>query len=86
MNKNFRDQFLMKASEFVQLRFGQHYDEHLADLFQAVANGPLGKKELSGDLIRKPREYLATRYPGLYALWLGEEKHAYESLLSRNPP
>ena len=83
--KNFRDQFLIRASELVKLKFGQHYDEHLAELFQAVANRPLKEGDRSGDSIRKRREYLAEKYSDLYAIWLEEMEHAYESLHSTNP-
>jgi hypothetical protein len=57
---------LITASEVVRLHTGQHYDEHLAELFQAVAMRPVST-DLSGDAIRKKREYLKTHYPELYA-------------------
>jgi len=59
-------QSLIQASEFVRLKTGQHYDEHLAELFQAIGNRSAAE-ELSGDAIRKKREYLKKHYPALYA-------------------
>lgn len=59
---------LAAASEFVRMKTGQHYDEHLAELFQAVAsNRRLLSEDLSGDAIRKKREYLAKNYPALHS-------------------
>ena len=42
--KMFRNLSLIEASEFVRLKTGKHYDEHLAELFQATA---VGRKNLS---------------------------------------
>jgi len=59
-------QSLVQASEFVRLKTGQHYDEHLAELFQAIGKRSAGE-DLSGDAIRKKRERLKEHYPVLYA-------------------
>lgn len=65
----FAAKVLVEASEFVGLKTGKHYDEHLADLFQWIGKRPL-KRDLSGDAIRKKREYLAKCYPNLYRMVL----------------
>ncbi len=61
----FAGQFLIEASEFVRLKTGQHYDEHLAELFQAIGTRSINE-DLSGDAIRKKREYFDKWYPRLY--------------------
>jgi hypothetical protein len=67
--KVFKNLSLIEASEFTRLKTGQHYDEHLAELFQATA---AGRRELSedfsGDAIRKKRVYMAKNYPLLTPL------------------
>jgi hypothetical protein len=70
--------FLIVASEFVRLKTGQHYDEHLADLYQAVSERSV-TEDLSGDAIRKRREYLKKCYPDLYAWMLERARTAGES-------
>jgi hypothetical protein len=66
--KVFANLLLVQASEFVLLKTGRHYDEHLAELFQGIADvGRTQLKELSGDAIRKQRTYLAANYPDVYA-------------------
>lgn len=80
--RNIANRFLITASEVVQLLTGRHYDEHLAELFQAVAKRPLSE-DLSGDAIRKKREYLKTRYPGLYADALKDALYVYGNLALR---
>jgi hypothetical protein len=57
---------LIVASEFVRLQTGRHNDEYLAELFQLVGNPSLAK-DLSGDAIRKKRNYVKKNYPQLYA-------------------
>ena len=71
------NQSLVQASEFVLVKTGQHYDEHLAELFQAIGNRP-EELELTGDAIRKKREHLKGSYPVLYAnaLKLAKREHA----------
>lgn len=66
--KTSANQILVEVSEFVRMRIGQHYDEDLAELFQAVASGirPMSE-DMSGDAIRKKREYMAKSYPVLFA-------------------
>jgi hypothetical protein len=54
------------ASEFVRCRTGKHYDEHLAELFQAI-NNDSDLKDFSGDAIRRKREHFKKAYPLLYA-------------------
>jgi hypothetical protein len=76
--KGFVSGFLIEASEFVRLKTGQHYDEQLAELFQAVAMRP-ESKDLSGDAIRKRRENLKEHYPVLYANALKRAKREHES-------
>ena len=63
--RNSANRFLVMTSEFVHLRLGQHYDEHLAELLQAISGRPLSK-DVSGDAIRKKREYMKRHYPQLY--------------------
>ena len=77
--KSFATQFLVMASEFVRLRTGQYYDEHVAELFQAVTAGrrPLSE-DLSGDAIRKKREYSKKHYPELYVHALEQARVAFE--------
>jgi hypothetical protein len=72
------NQSLVQASEFVLVKTGQHYDEHLAELFQAIGNRP-EELELSGDAIRKKREHLKESYPVVYANALKRAKSEYES-------
>ena len=76
--------FLIVASEFVRLKTGQHYDEHLAELYQAISERPL-TADLSGDAIRKKREYLKESYPDLYSWMLERARTADESTAPRDP-
>ena len=57
---------LIMASEFVRGRTGKYYDEHLAELFQAI-NNDSDLKDFSGDAIRRKREHFKKAYPLLYA-------------------
>ena len=75
--------FLIVASEFVRLKTGQHYDEHLAELYQAVSERSL-TEDLSGDAIRKRREYLKKSYPDLYSWMLERARTAGESSAPRD--
>ncbi len=75
--------FLIVVSEFVRLKTGQHYDEHLAELYQAVSERPLAA-DLSGDAIRKRREYLKKCYPDLYSWMLERARIAGESSAARD--
>jgi hypothetical protein len=79
---NLDNLFLIVASEFVLLKVGQHYDEHLAELFQAISERPL-TADLSGDAIRKRREYLKKCYPDLYSWMLERARRAGESSAAR---
>jgi hypothetical protein len=79
---NLDDFFLIVASEFVLLKVGQHYDEHLAEMFQAISERPL-TADLSGDAIRKRREYLKKCYPDLYSWMLERARRAGESSAAR---
>jgi hypothetical protein len=65
--RNFKNLWLVVASEFVHLKTGQHYDEHLAALYQEVANAPI-EEDTSADAIRKKRVYLQKNYPELHKL------------------
>jgi hypothetical protein len=76
--------FLIVASEFVRLKTSQHYDEHLAELYQAVSERSL-TEDLSGDAIRKRREYLKKNYPDLYSWMLERARTADESTAPRDP-
>ncbi|MGD0831030.1 MAG: hypothetical protein ABR907_08820 [Terracidiphilus sp.] len=76
--------FLIVASEFVRLKTGQHYDEHLAELYQAVSERSL-TEDLSGDAIRKRREYLKKSYPDLYSWMLERARTAGKSTAPRDP-
>ena len=64
-----KNTFLIMASEFVRLKTGNHSDEHLAELLQTVdPRIDLNQHEdISGDSIRKKREYLKKVYPLIYA-------------------
>ena len=64
--KNLSNAALITVSEFVRLKTGTHNDIYLAELFQGKFLGPRHRRVLSGDAIRKKREYLQTRYPVLY--------------------
>lgn len=75
--------FLIVASEFVLLKVGQHYDEHLAELYQAISERPL-TADLSGDAIRKRREYFKKCYPDLYSWMLERARRAGESSATRD--
>ena len=80
---NLNSFFLIVASEFVRLKVGQHYDEHLAELYQAIAERS-PTEDLSGDAIRKRREYLRRCYPGLYSWILERARKAGESTAARD--
>jgi hypothetical protein len=73
--------YIVQASEFVWMRTGQHYDEHLAELFQ-----PIRKRaefdDFSGDAIRKRRENLKEHYPMLYASALRRARKYFEKSIS----
>jgi hypothetical protein len=69
--------FLIVASEFVRLKTGQHYDEHLAELHQVISERSLSE-DLSGDAIRKRRKYLKKCYPELYSWMLERARKAGE--------
>jgi hypothetical protein len=75
--------FLIVASEFVRLKTSQHYDEHLAELYQAISERSL-TVDLSGDAIRKRREYLRKCYPDLYSWMLERARTASESSAARD--
>ena len=80
---NLYDFFLIVASELVLLKVGQHYDEHLAELYQAISERPL-TADLSGDAIRKRREYLKKFYPDLCSLMLEQARKTCESTVPRD--
>jgi hypothetical protein len=70
--KNFANLRLVQASEFVKWKLRQHFDEHLAELIQAIpCEGRSMFEDLSGAAIRKKRKYIKSRYPDLYAEALG---------------
>ncbi len=75
--------FLIVASEFVRVKTGQYYDEHLAELYQAISERSLSE-DLSGDAIRKRRKYLKKHYPDLYFWMLERARTAGESSASRD--
>jgi hypothetical protein len=64
-HKSFPNQLIVAASEFVRCKTGSYNDEHLAELFQPIANDV--SDDLSGDAIRKRRDQMETTYPDLYA-------------------
>jgi hypothetical protein len=67
------------SHQFVRLKLGQHFDEHLAELIQAVPGESKSiSEDISGDSIRKKRAYLKRRYPELYADTLQRAKTAVE--------
>jgi hypothetical protein len=65
----FSNQILVIASEVVRRQTGSYYDEHVAELFQAIATAP-ATESLSGAAIAKKRKRLSTSYPELYSLAL----------------
>ena len=79
-----KSRFLITASELVRLKTGKHYDEHLAELLQAV--GPRVSLEkladISGDSIRKKREHLKKTYPLVYAHIVTEVRNLSTRCLS----
>jgi hypothetical protein len=82
--KTLANHSLVMASEFVRLRTGQHFDEHLAELFQAIAERP-GPADFSGDAIRKKREFLRKHYPRIYEAALNSIRDACDSWTTRDP-
>jgi hypothetical protein len=64
---------LIQASLFVYLKTGHHSDEHLAELFQAIGGGPM-TIDMSGDAIRKKRNYMMLQLPKLYNYALEEAR------------
>lgn len=71
--KTLSTEFLIQASEFVQLKFHQPYDDHLVNLFQHMGQDSLSKK-MCGETIRKKREYLKQHYPVPYAIALNKAR------------
>ena len=65
-DKVMHNRSLIMASEFVRCRTGKYYDEHLAELFQAI-NNDSDLKDFSGDAIRRKREHFKKAYPLPYA-------------------
>lgn len=65
--KNLASCLLITASEFVRQTTGSYNDEHLAELCQGKFLGPRRRSVMSGDAIRKKRDYLQKEYPELYA-------------------
>jgi hypothetical protein len=70
---------LVMACELVKLRTGDYYDEHLAELCQAITPEFSGRRkrvsefaEFSGDAIRKQRDHFAKTYPLFYKNLLKE--------------
>jgi hypothetical protein len=63
-----RNEYLLMASELVSLRLGQCYDEHLAELIQALTFNPdlSADADTSGDSIRRKREHFKRTYPVRY--------------------
>lgn len=61
----FANELLIMASEFVRLKLGSFYDEHVAELFQSISPDD-SFTDLSGDAIRKKRRYLKDNYPQVY--------------------
>ena len=63
-----RNQYLVMASELVSLRLGKHYNEHLAELIQNLSFDTelTADEDISGESIRKKREYFEENYPVLY--------------------
>jgi len=65
--KTSRNRFLIMASEFVRLKTGKHYDEHLAELMQTINPSiDFDGDDISGDSIRKKRVHLKKTYALLY--------------------
>jgi len=62
----FANQFLITASEFVRLKLGKYYDEHVAELYQGISERDV-RRDFSADAIRKKRDRLLTQYPHVYA-------------------
>jgi len=79
---NFRNLWLIVASEYVRICSGQHYDEHLAELYQSVL-GERSHADVSGDAIRKKRTYLAKNYRELFDWARRLSENAFESMSKR---
>ena len=75
---------LVMASVFVRSRIGQHFDEHLSELFQAIADHPVNEV-FNGDAIRKRREFLKKHYPRIYEDALKSVWRACGSSTTRDP-
>jgi len=82
--KTLSTEFLIQASEFVQLKFHQPYDDHLAELFQQMGHDSLSKK-MCGETIRKKREYLKKHYPVPYAIALKTARNHCKNSTSPDP-
>jgi len=67
--------WLVVASEFVRLKSGQYYDEHLTELFQAIREDTGIDDDFSGDAIRKQRERMSKEYPAAYQAAIIEARH-----------
>jgi hypothetical protein len=81
--RNLTNQLLIQASEFVRLKTGKHYDEHLAELFQAISERPL-TRDLSGDAIRHKRTNLKKSYRILFSQTLERARRSSESTAARD--
>lgn len=73
------NQLLIIASEFVRLRMGSPYDEHVAELLQGIRETKDGEEEsdFSGDAIRKRRKYMQKNYPVLYQTSVQRAKDSF---------
>jgi hypothetical protein len=68
-HKTTANQLLIMASELVRLKTGEPHDEHLAELLQAISPDaePGPDTDISGDSIKKKREYMSKTYPAMYS-------------------
>jgi len=79
--KHLTTQFLMAASEYVRMKMGHRYDEHLAEVLQAVPGGsdPDRQEDISGASIQKKRDYMEANFAALYSEALGWAKNAADA-------
>lgn len=76
-NEAFTNHFLVSVSEFVRLKTGSQYDEHIAALYQRITERD-EHSDFSGDAIFKKREYLRKNYPALYQLAMQRANEWFE--------
>lgn len=82
MERNERNTFFILATEFVRLRTGEYYDEHLADLYQFIWER---SADYPAETIRKRRARFQKAYPDLHAEIVKLAMRSCESRPARSP-